>query len=164
MSIRSVIPGLAGNLLLVLFLLLPMLPAQAQMSQLRFRGFEMKQVVPTGLRSVKATVELDMVNPSGKPFEMKDVDMVIYRNGKPYVKGTCPSIPVDPGSSSVEAVGTFRLADGIGLFSALRTLLNINLEEYSADVSMTALGDRGYQQPFMLNGFSVKSMMKSRKR
>ena len=141
-----------------------MLPARAQMSQLRFRGFEVKQVVPTGLRSVKATVELEMVNPGGKPFEMTDVNMVIYRNGKPYVKGTCPSIPVDPGTCIVEAVGSFRLAEGVSLWSALRTLLNINIEEYSADVSLTALGDRGYEQPFKLNGFSVESMMKSRKK
>ena len=43
-------------------------------------------------------------------------------------------------------------------------MLNIKIEEYSADISLTALGDRGYEQQFMLNGFSVESMLKARKK
>ena len=151
-------------LFLAVALLLLVLPASAQISQLRFRGFEVKSVVPSGFWSVKATVELRMVNPGGKVFDMKDVNVVIYRNGEPYVTGYCPSIPVAAGESTVKAVGTFRLSDGISLWSVFRTLLNIKIEEYSADVRMTALGDHGYEQPFMLNGFSVGSMMKSRRK
>ena len=70
-------------------------------------------------------------------------------------------IPLD---SVVKAVGTFRLAEGVSLFSVLRTMLNINLKEYSADVSLTALGDDGKEQDFMLKGFSVSKLAKSRRK
>ena len=149
--------------LLLVAILLAVLPASAQMSMLRFRNFEVKSVMPTGLRTVRATVELELVNP-GKEMEMTDVSVNIYRNGKLYVTGTCPSIPVDAGDSVVKAVGTFRLAEGVSLFSVLRTMLNINLKEYSADVSLTALGDDGKEQDFMLKGFSVSKLAKSRRK
>ena len=149
--------------LLIFALLLAALPASAQMSKLRFRDFEVKSVLPTGLRTVRATVELDMAN-RGKAMELTDVDLTIYRNGKAYVTGTCPSIPVEAGASVVKAVGTFRLAEGVSLFSVLRTMLNINLKEYSADVSLTALGDDGKEQDFMLKGFSVSKLAKSRRK
>ena len=149
-------------LLLVAFLL-AVLPASAQMSMLRFRNFEVKSVMPTGFRTVRATVELELVNP-GKEMEMTDVRVNIYRNGNLYVTGTCPSIPVDTGEPLVKAVGVFHLADGISLFSVLRTLLNVNLKEYSADVTLTALGDDGKEQDFMLKGFSVANLARSRRK
>lgn len=136
--------------------------AHAQMSTLRFRGFEVKSIVPTGFRSVKATVELLMVNPGTRPFDMKDIQVVIYRNGAPYVTGECPSIPVDSGESAVSAVGTFKLCEGVTLWSVLRTMLSFHLEEFAADVSLSALGDSGQEQPFMLKGFSVQNAVRSR--
>ena len=151
------------RLLLLAACLLAVLPASAQMSMLRFRNFEVKSVMPTGFRTVRATVELELVNP-GKAMEMTDVKLTVYRNGKTYVTGTCPSIPVDTGEPVVRAVGVFRLADGISLFSVLRTLLNVNLKEYSADVTLTALGDNGKEQDFMLKGFSVANLAKSRRK
>ena len=152
------------RLLLLAAFLLAVLPASAQMSQLRFRGFEVKSVVPTGFRTVRATVEVELVNGGGKAFEMNDIALTIYRDGKPFVTGECPSIPVEKGDSVVKAVGSFRLADGVSLFSALRSVMNIKLDEYSADVTLTALGDNGHDQDFMLKGFSVAKAAKSRKK
>ena len=149
--------------LLLAAFLLAVLPASAQMSKLRFRDFEVKSVLPTGFRTVRATVELELVN-QGEELELTDVDLAIYRNGKPYVTGKCPSIPVDPGDTVVKAVGAFRLADGVSLFSVLRTLLNINLKEYSADISLTAVDSQGREQDFMLKGFSVAKMARSRRK
>ncbi len=136
--------------------------ASAQMSKLRCRGFDVKSVVPTGFRSVRATVELELVN-RGEPFDMENVKVTVYRTGKPYVTGECPVIEVDKGSYTAKVVGNFHLADGVSLWSVLRNLLNVKLEEYSADVSLTALGDNGKEQSFQLDGFSVAKMAKSRK-
>lgn len=136
--------------------------AQAQMSKLRCRGFDIKSVVPTGFRSVRATIELELVN-RGEPFDMEDVEVVVYREGKPYVTGDCPVIEVDKGSYTAKVVGNFHLADGVSLLSALRNLVNVKLEDYSADVSLKALGDNGKEQSFQLDGFSVAKMAKSRK-
>ena len=137
--------------------------ASAQMSKLRCRGFDVTSVVPTGFRSVRATVELELVN-RGDPFDMENVEVTVYREGKPYVTGECPVIEVDTGSYTAKAVGNFHLADGVSLWTVLRNLLNIKLEEYSADVSLTAMGDNGKEQAFQLDGFSVAKMAKSRKK
>ncbi len=139
------------------------LEASAQMSKLRCRGFDVKSVVPTGFRSVRATIELELVN-RGEPFDMEDVEVVVYKEGKPYVMGDCPVIEVDKGTYTAKVVGNFHLADGVSLFGALRSLVNINLAEYSADVSLKALGDNGKEQDFQLDGFSVAKMAKSRKK
>ena len=151
-------------MMLAAAVLLAVLPASAQMSKLRFRGFEVKSVVPIGLRTLRATVEFEMVNSGQKEFEMSDIDLTIYRDGKPFVTGKCPSIPVDKGESTIKAVGTFRLAEGVSLLSALRSVLNIDLKDYAADVTLTALGDNGRDQDFMLKGFSVAKVAKSRKK
>ena len=150
--------------LLIVAFLLAVLPASAQMSKLRFHGFEVKSVVPTGFRTLRATVELELVNGGAKEFEMNDIVLTVYRGGKPFVTGKCPSIPVDKGDSVVKAVGNFRLAEGVSLLSALRSVLNINLNDYSADVTLTALGDNGHDQDFMMKGFSVAKAAKSRKK
>lgn len=148
-------------LALAVALLLGGTDAYAQMSKLRCRGFHVHSVVPTGFRSVRATLELELVN-QGESFDMEDVRLVLYRSGKPYVTGTCPVIEVDKGSYTAKVVGRFHLADGISVWTILRSLLNIKLEEYTADVSMTALGDHGKTQRFQLDGFSVAKLAKSR--
>ena len=159
--VRKIVIGIMVMLAVAMALAVPV---WGQMSQLGVRDFEVKSVVPVGLRSVRATVELKMVNPGGVPFEMKDIDLIIYRNGEAYVHGTCPLIPVAPGVSTVKAVGVFRLADGVSLWSAIRSVLNVKLEEYTADISLISLGDWGTEQDFLLRGMSVAWWLNERKK
>jgi hypothetical protein len=135
--------------------------AAAQMSKLRCRGFDVKSVVPTGFRSVRATVELELVN-KGKPFEMENVEVVVYRDGKPYVTGGCPLIEVEKGSYTAKLIGNFHLANGVSLWSVFRNLLNIQLEDYSADISLTEKGDNNTatEQSFQLDGVTVAEKAK----
>lgn len=147
---------------LLLLLSLAFLPASAQMSRLHFRGFDMKSIAPTGFRSLRATMDLDMNN-RGKPFEITDVDIVIYRAGKPYVTGRCPGFPVEASYSVVSATGDFQLCKGVSIWSVLLTLMNLRAEEFTADFSLTAMGDDGREERFSYTGYPMTKAMKKQK-
>ena len=151
MSIGSIRP-LA---LAVLLLLLGQAPETwAQMKKLKVKDFTVKSVTPKGLRTVEATVELELVN-AGKPLRLQDVGMTVYREQKPYVIGTCTEIQVPAGTSAQNAHGTFQLSEGVSLWEALRALMDPELHEYTVDLSLTALGEKGLNQSYNVAGISI---------
>ena len=124
------------------------------MKRLKIKDFTVKSVTPKGLRTVEATVELELVN-AGDPLRLQDVDMTIYREQKPYVIGTCTEIQVPAGTSAQKAHGTFQLSEGVSLWEALRALMDPELREYTADLSLTALGEKGLNQSYNVAGISI---------
>ena len=154
MSIGSIRP-LA---LAVLLLLLGQAPETwAQMKKLKVKDFTVKSVTPKGLRTVEATVELELVN-AGKPLRLQDVGMTVYHGQKPYVTGICTEIQVPAGTSAQNAHGTFQLSEGVSLWEALRALMDPELREYTADLSLTALGEKGFNQSYNVAGISISQI------
>ena len=150
--------------LAALFLLLPAgLSAQGRLDQVWFKKYEVKSVRPTSFRSLRATVELQMKNRGDQALTIKDVQIIIYRNGQPYVEGTCPPFQVPVSYSNPEAAGTFRLCDGVSLWTVLRILLNINYAEFSADVSLTAVDEDGVEEHFFHQGYAADKLIKHQK-
>jgi hypothetical protein len=150
--------------LAALLLLLPAgLSAQGRLEKVWFKNYEVKSVRPTGFRSLRATVELQMKNRGDQDLTIKDVRIVIYRNGQPYVEGTCPPFRVPVSYSSPEAVGSFRLCDGVSLWTVLRILLNINYAEFSADVGLTAVDEDGVEERFFHEGYAADKLIKHQK-
>ena len=150
--------------LTALFLLLPAgLSAQGRLEKVWFKKYEVKSVRPTSFRSLRATVELQMKNRGDQALTIKDVQIIIYRNGQPYVEGTCPPFQVPVSYSNPEAAGTFRLCDGVSLWTVLRILLNINYAEFSADVSLTAVDEDGVEEHFFHQGYAADKLIKHQK-
>ena len=150
--------------LAALFLLLPAgLSAQGRLEKVWFKKYEVKSVRPTSFRSLRATVELQMKNRGDQALTIKDVQIIIYRNGQPYVEGTCPPFQVPVSYSNPEAAGTFRLCDGVSLWTVLRILLNINYAEFSADVSLTAVDEDGVEEHFFHQGYAAEKLIKHQK-
>ena len=159
MPIGSSIRPLA--LAALLLLLGPMPETWAQMKKLKVKDFTVKSVTPKGLRTVEATVELELVN-AGNPLRLQDVDMTVYHGQKPYVTGTCTEIQVPAGTSAQKAHGTFQLSEGVSLWEALRALMDPELREYTADLSLTALGEKGFNQSYNVAGISIAQLAKGK--
>lgn len=154
MTIGSIRPF---ALVALLLLLGPAPETWAQMKKVKIKDFTVKSVIPKGLRTVEATVELELVN-AGNPIRLQDVDMTVYREQKPYVIGTCTEIQVPAGTSAQKAHGTFQLSEGVSLLEALRALMDPELREYTADLSLTALGEKGFNQSYNVAGISIAQL------
>jgi len=148
---------------ILLLILLTALSAQGQINKVWFKRYEVKSVVPTGFRSIRATVELDLKNRGDQALDVQDVHIVIYRQGKPYVKGTCPSFHIAKGYSKPTAVGTFELCKGVHIWSVLKVLMNLKYEEFSADLTMYAVNEKGEKEPFVSKGYSAQKLIKHQK-
>lgn len=82
--------------------------ASAQMSDLKFGNYGVEKIRIKSLRSGTGLAWV-MTENSGKSFYMSDIKGTVYKNGKPFVTGTCKPVKVVAGefimtlSSCIEA-------------------------------------------------------------
>ena len=138
-------------------------PAWAQLSHLKFGKYKITSVVPTSFRSVRGSVEVTVTNDTTS-FLMKDITGVIYRNGEPFVQGTCSDVRVLRGPSTVLATGNVRLCDGVSVWSVVRCMVDFNPEEFTGDLKMTVIDAKGNSRLLRKEGVSVAEVLKNRKR
>ena len=150
-------------LALVAILALSVPSAQAQLSRLKFGKYRITSIVPSSFRSVRGSVEVTVTNDTTS-FLMKDITGIIYRNGEPFVEGVCSDVRVVKGTSTVEPVGTVRICEGVSVWSVLRCMVDLNIEEFTGDLSMTLIDAKGHTRPLKKEGVSVAEVLKNRKR
>ena len=153
---------------LYLFLLLAFLPAVAlaapgkklPVEQLRFGKYRIVSVVPTGFRSVRANIEMEVRNDTSD-FLLQDVALTVFRKGNPFLEGACGEIRVSKGVSRVSAVGEFELCPDVGLWSALKALRDLDMGEYSGDIQLTVVSEKGKRYAYAQQGVSMASLGQS---
>lgn len=154
-------------LLTVIAVAAPQSRRPAKLEHIKFGKCRIVSMTPTGLRSVRAGVEMETRNDTSA-FVLEDVKLTIFRKGKPFVEGFCGEIKVPKGSSTVRATGEFELCDDVSLLSAVKVLSDPDMSEFTGDVDMTVVNAKGRkvaysQQGVSMGSFSGKPKVESRK-
>lgn len=122
-------------LVVALMLVVCMEPASAQMSKLKFGKYGVEKIRIKSRKSGTGQAWV-MTENADKTFVMSDIKGTVYKNGVPFVTGSCEPVKVLAGSSKVVVDGKAQFCDGVSLMDVLKCV-NLNVEEYTIDISMT---------------------------
>ena len=145
-------------LLSAMMLVLISLPAQAQLSNLHFGGYSITSIRPHSFSSVGGSVKVTVRNDT-TAFVMQDINGKIYKLGTPMVQGHAADVSVPRGLSEVSVSGEASLCEGVGIWTILRCLIGFNINDYTADVSMTVIDEEGHTRIFVEEGMSVAAIL-----
>ena len=121
---------------------------------IKFGKARVVSFVPTGLRSARASFELEAKNDTSA-FTLQDVKLLVYRKGLPFVEGVCNEVTVSKGTSKVQLTGEFDLCDDVSVWSALTALKNPDLSEFTGDIDMTIVSGKGRKIAWSQQGLSL---------
>ena len=145
--------------ILGVMLLVPVaVPARAQLSNLHFGGYSISSVRPQSFSSVSGSVKVTVTNDASS-FVMKNISGKVYRQGTPLVQGHADDIFVPRGLSEIAVKGEASLCEGVGIMSILSCLFGFDINEYTADVSMTIVDNQGHTRHFSEKGMSVAAVL-----
>ena len=141
----------------VLLLLSAAAKPKNALSHIKFGKCRIVSVMPTGLRSVRAGVEMEARNDT-TAFLLQDVRLAIFRKGEPFAAGVCDEISVPKGTSTVRITGEFELDDAVSLWSAVTALRNADLSEYTGNVDLTVVPGKGRKVAYSQQNLSLSSL------
>ena len=127
---------------------------KSALQHIKFGKARIVSFVPTGLRSARASVELEAKNDTSA-FTLQDVKLLVYRKGEPFVDGVCDEVTVPKGTSKVQLTGEFELCDEVSVWSAFNALRNPDLSEFTGDVDLTIVSDKGRKIAWSQQGLSL---------
>ena len=127
------------------------------LSHIKFGKCRIVSLVPTGLRSVRVGVEMETKNDT-TAFTLQDVKMDFFRKGTPFVEGVCEEVVVPKGTSTVRLSGDFELADEVTLWSAVTSLRNADPSEFTVNVDLNVIPDKGRKIAWSQKDISVGSL------
>ena len=127
------------------------------LSHISFGKYRIVSVLPTGLRSVRAGVEMEAKNDTSA-FLLQDVKLAIFRKGEPFAEGVCDEISVPKGTSTVRVTGEFELDDAVSLWSAVTALRNPDLSEFTGNVDLTVVPGKGRKVAYTQQNLSLSSL------
>lgn len=127
------------------------------LSHIKFGKCRIVSIVPTGLRSVRAGVELETRNDTSA-FTLQDVKLAIFRKGEPFAEGVCEEVSVPKGASKVHVTGVFELYDEVSLWSAVSVLRNPDLSEFTGNVDLTVVSAKGKKYAYSEKDLSLGSL------
>lgn len=133
-------------------------PAKAQLSRLHFGGYSITSLRPQSFSSVAGSVKVTVTNDTTS-FVMKNISGKVYKLGTPLVQGNAADVFVPHGLSEVGVQGEASLCEGVGFLTILSCLFGFNINDYTADVSMTVVDEQGHTRHFSENGMSVAAIL-----
>ena len=89
---------------------------------------------------------------------MSDIKGTVYKNGKPFVTGTCKPVKVVTGTSKVEVDGEAEFCGGVSFTDVLKCI-KLNPKEYKIDISMTIFNVDTIRE-FKKEGIELGSLLK----
>lgn len=134
----------------------PQTKRTAKLEHIKFGKCRIVSMVPKGMRSVRAEVELEARNDTSA-FVLEDVKLLIFRKGEPFVEGFCGEINVPKGTSKVRASGNFELCDDVSVIEAVKVLSNPDMSEFTGNVDMTVVNAKGRRIAYSQQGLSIGS-------
>lgn len=153
---------LVAKLCCLVMAVLLALPTQAQLSRLKFdKNYKINSISPISLREVAGAVQVSVRNDT-TTFTMSNITGVIYKNGQAFVRGQADPVRVPAGSSMVKVTGTAALCQGVSLWAVLGCLFGFDIEDYTADVSMTITDKSGHLRQIDKRGVSVAAILRNR--
>ena len=146
------------TMVIILVMMLISIPAQAQLSNLHFGGYSITSIRPHSFSSVGGSVKVTVRNDT-TAFVMQDINGKIYKLGTPMVQGHAADVYVPRGLSEVSVSGEASLCEGVGIWTILRCLIGFDINDYTADVSMTVIDEEGHSRTFFESGMSVAAIL-----
>ena len=132
-------------------------PASGQMSKLKFGKYGLEKIRIKTRKSGTGQAWV-MTDNADKTFVMSDIKGTIYKNGKPFVSGSCDPVKVPAGSSKVVVDGKAEFCEGVSFMDVLKCV-NLNVEEYTFDISMTIFNADTIRE-FKKSGIELKRLLK----
>ena len=122
--------------LVLLFTLFVSVAAGAQHAQgLKVISHRITSAWPSSLHSVKGKAQAVVKN-TGKSRTFSDIRALVYRNGEPFVEGTCSDVEVKKGQAAYPMLGEVSLYKGKSVLDAVKAAVNFDAGEYTVDISM----------------------------
>ena len=121
-------------------LVLMAVPVRAQLTNLHFGGYSITSLRPQSFSSVAGSVKVNVTNDTTS-FVMKNISGKVYKLGTPLVQGNAADVFVPHGLSEVGVQGEASLCEGVGFLTILSCLFGFNINDYTADVSMTVVDE-----------------------
>lgn len=132
--------------------------ANAQLSRLKFSKYKITGISIQSMRSVNGSLEICCRNDS-TGFVMSDISGTVYKKGRAFVKGYTSPVRVSSGSSNLKISGNASLYDGISLWDVL-SCVAFNPDDYTIDVKMKVVNDKGATRIVDKRGIRVGSLLK----
>ncbi|MBR6055422.1 MAG: hypothetical protein IKP46_08825 [Bacteroidales bacterium] len=120
--------------------------------------YKINSLWPESFSSISGSVTVKMSN-TGGVRQFRDISAVLYKGGKPFMRGTCSDVTVPSGESEVAFSGRAQL-DGVSIFSVFGSALMTDLSTYTADVFFTAVDADGTATPVARKGVPVGNYLK----
>jgi len=106
----------------------------SKIHEISVTSYKIKSINPKGLRSVDATIDLGIHNPTLQ-FTLVNNKAVIYHQGTEIGTVVADDVTVEAKTDAVYPIsGNVTLADGIGIFKVMSLAKNFNEEEYTLDI------------------------------
>lgn len=149
---------LKSAIVAVLMLVMCLESASAQqMSKLSFGKYGLEKIRIKTRKSGTGQAWV-MTENADKTFVMSDIKGTIYKNGKPFVTGSCEPIKVLAGSSKVIVDGKAEFCEGVSFMEVLKCV-NLDVEEYTFDISMTIFNADTIRE-YKKTGIELKRLLK----
>ncbi|MBQ3882965.1 MAG: hypothetical protein II730_10795 [Bacteroidales bacterium] len=128
---------------------------------LSIKGYSVDSVFPSGFRSVrgKATIKVDNTSEYRK---VSDIKATVYRDGRPFARGTCIDVAFLKGLNTYKLSGTVSLAEGVSVWTAIRAALSFRPSEYTVDVTLEMLHEDGTKETVKREDIPVTRFVKGR--
>ena len=112
-----------------------MISGCGKIEDIRITSARLVQITPSGLRGVKAIVEVGVDNPS-MTFTVSDISGTVYYKGARYVDfEAAEPIVVKKKTSELHTVEVDgRVSDGVSLLSVLSLARNFDMNQVSVDI------------------------------
>ena len=123
------------RLLLFLTLFISVTAGAQHAQGLKVISHKITSAWPSSLRSVKGKAQAVVKN-TGKVRTFSDVQALVYRNGEPFVEGTCSDVAVARGQATYPLLGEVSLFRGRSVWDAVKAAVNFDAGEYTVDISM----------------------------
>ena len=133
-------------------------PARAQLSNLHFGGYSITSIRPQSFSAVSGSGHVTVTNDT-TAFVMQNIKGIVYKLGTPMVQGRAGDVFVPRGKSDVSVNGEASLCEGISIWTILGCLWGFNINDYTADISMTVVDEKGNTRHFAENGMSIAAIL-----
>lgn len=131
--------------------------ASAQLSRLRFGEHKINRISLKSLRAVIGEAQVVCTNDT-LAFTMSNICGTVYKQGRAFVYGTAEPVTVSRGESLVVVDGEASLCQGITFWDVLGCIA-FRASDYTIDVSMTIVDEKGRSRYYAKQGMSVAALL-----
>lgn len=106
----------------------------SKIHEISVTSYKIRSISPKGLRSVDATIDLGIHNPTLQ-FTLVNNMAIIYYQGTALGTVTADDVTVEARTDAVYTIsGNVSLADGVGILKVMSLAKNFKEEDYSLDI------------------------------